>query len=75
MANLFPPDLWGYVHRFSHQPEGSITPFAHYDLLKAQNLEAMLPTIILFVTSMSLPEQDTTKKGRVYENAMQIQCS
>ena len=69
MANLFPPDLWGYVHRYSHQPE----PFAHYDPLKAQNLEAMLPTIVLFVTSMSLPEQDTTRKGRVYENAMQIQ--
>ena len=27
----------------------------------------MFPTIILFVTSVSLPEQDTTRKGRVYE--------
>ena len=27
----------------------------------------MFPTIILFVTSVLLPEQDTTKKGRVYE--------
>ena len=32
-------------------------------------LEAMLPTIILFVMSVSLPEQDITRKGRVYENA------
>ena len=33
----------------------------------------MLPTIILFVMSVSLPEQDTTRKGRVYKmygNAM-----
>ena len=69
MANLFPPDLWGYVHGFSHQLE----PFAYYDPLKTQNLEAILPTIILFVMSLSLPEQNTTRKGRVYENAMQIQ--
>ena len=34
--------------------------------------EAMLPTIILLVTSVSLLEQNTTKKGRVYENTMQI---
>ena len=38
-------------------------------MIKAQSLEAMLPTIILFVTSVSLPEQDTTRKERVYENA------
>ena len=41
--------------------------------IKARSLEAMLPTIILFVMSVSLPEQDTTRKRRVYkmyENAM-----
>ena len=32
----------------------------------------MLPTIILFVTSVSLLEQDITRKGRLYENA--IRC-
>ena len=26
MANPFPPDLWGYVHGFGHQPKGSIVP-------------------------------------------------
>ena len=34
IANPFPPDLQGYVHGFGHQPEGLITPLAHYDLLK-----------------------------------------
>ena len=34
MANLFPPDLRGYVHGFSHQPEGSIVPFAYHNPLK-----------------------------------------
>ena len=34
IANPFPPDLWGYVHGFGHQPEGLIAPLAHYNPLK-----------------------------------------
>ena len=34
MANPFPPDLWGYVHGFGHQPEGSVAPLAHYNPMK-----------------------------------------
>ena len=44
-------------------------------MLKAQSLEAILLTIVLFVMSVSLPEQDTTRKGQVYKmdkNAMRI---
>ena len=67
MGNLFPPDFWGYVYEFSNQPEGLIIPFAYYDPLKAQNLEIMLTTIILFVTSVSVPEQDSIRKGQMYE--------
>ena len=72
IANPFPPDLWGYVHRFGHQPEGLIAPFAHYDPLKhtikAQSLEAILPAIIfIHDVYVSLLEQDTIRKGRVYE--------
>ena len=26
IANPFPPDLWGYMHRFGHQPKGLIVP-------------------------------------------------
>ena len=26
IANPFPPDLWGYVHGFGYQTEGSIVP-------------------------------------------------
>ena len=33
-ANPFPPDLWGYVHGFGYQTEGSIAPLAHYNPLK-----------------------------------------
>ena len=31
IAKPFPPDLWGYVHRFDHQLEGLIIPLAYYD--------------------------------------------
>ena len=34
IANLFSPDLWGYVHGFGHQPESLIALFAHYNPLK-----------------------------------------
>ena len=34
IANHFLSDLWGYVHGFGHQPESSIAPLAHYNLLK-----------------------------------------
>ena len=87
MANPFPPDLWGYVHGFGHQTKGLIVPLAYYTLhmpmgtildllkltMKAQSLEATLPAII-FIRGVyvSLPEQSTTRKGRVYENAMQM---
>ena len=37
-------------------------------MIKAQSLEIMLMMIILFITSISLPEQDTTKKGWRYKN-------
>ena len=72
MANLFPLDLWGYLHGFGYQPESLIAPFVYYDLLKAQNLEALLPTIIVFVTSVLLPEQNTIKKKQVYENSTRV---
>ena len=51
-------------------------------MIKAQSLEPTLPAIIfIHDVYVSLPEQDTTRKGRVYENAtiyenaMQIQRS
>ena len=57
--------------------EDAITPLAYYDQLKsqhtikAQSLEATLPTMIVIceIFCMPLPEQDTTRKGRVYEIA------
>ena len=91
IANLFPPDLWGYAHGFSYWFNSWVDyvwqislrrtwwgfehGFGHklgiksksQHTIKAQSLEAMLPTIILIVTSVSLPEQDTTRKGRVYK--------
>ena len=38
-------------------------------MIKARSLEVTLPAIILIrdVFRVSLPEQDTTRKGRVYE--------
>ena len=56
------------MHRFDHKlgiiSKSQLT-------IKAQNLEATLPAIILIrdVFYVSLTKQDTTKKGRVYENA------
>ena len=32
IANLFPPDLWGYVHEFGYQTKGLIAPLAYYAL-------------------------------------------
>ena len=44
IANSFPPDLWGYVHRFGHKlgiiSKSQLT-------IKVQNLNATLPTIII----------------------------
>ena len=99
MANPFPPDFWGYVHRFGHQTKGLIAPLAYYtlhmpmgtilDLLKVwqislrqtllgwvHSLEATLPAII-FIRGVYvlLPEQNTTRKGRVYENAATLPCT
>ena len=59
------------MHRFDHKlgiiSKSQLT-------IKAQNLEATLPAIILIrdVFYVSLTEQDTTRKGRVYENANYI---
>ena len=56
------------MHRFDHKlgiiSKSQLT-------IKAQNLEATLPAIILIrdVFYVSLTEQDTTRKRRVYENA------
>ena len=43
--------------------------------MKARSLEATFPTKILFVTSVLLPEQNTTRKERVYENATRMLLS
>ena len=66
MANLSPPDLWGFVHRFGYKL-GIKSKSQH--IIKAQSLEATLLAIILIchIFCMSLPEQHTTRKGRVYE--------
>ena len=69
--NPFPLDLWGYVHGFGYQTEGSIAPLAHYNPLKSISY-APDDNIIRYVFCMSLPEQDTTRKGRGYKNAMQM---
>ena len=81
MANPFPPDLWGYVHGFGHQPKGSIVPLV-------QTIEeATLPAIIFIrdVFHLSLQEQDhqegagvreryeTYKNAAIYKNETQLE--
>ena len=47
--------LWGFEHRFGYKLE---TKSKSQHIIKTRSLEAMLPTIILFVMSVSLLEQD-----------------
>ena len=67
MANFSPSELCGFEHRFGHEL-GMKLKSQH--TIKAQSLEATLLAIILIrdVFCVSMPEQDTTKMGRVYEN-------
>ena len=60
--------LWVFKHRLGYKL-GIKSKCQH--TIKAQSLETTLPTIIFIcdVFHMSLLEQDTTKKGWVYENA------
>ena len=57
----------GFEHRFGHKL-GMKSKSQH--IIKSQNLEATLPAIILIcdIFHVSVLEQVTTKKGRVYEN-------
>ena len=66
MANLSPPDLWGFEHRFGYKLG---IKSKSQNIIKARSLKATLLAIILIrdVFCVSLPEQDITRKGRVYE--------
>ena len=66
MANLSSPNLWGFEYRFGYKLEIK-SKFQH--TIKAQSPEATLSVIILIcdVFYVSLPEQDTTRKERMYE--------
>ena len=59
--------LWGFEHRFGHKL-GINLKSQH--TIKVRSLEATLSATILIcnVFCVRLPEQDITRKGRVYEN-------
>ena len=60
------------MHRFDHKLGIISKPQL---TIKAQNLEATLPAIIFIrdVFHLSLQEQNTTRKGRVYKNAIKYE--
>ena len=71
MANPFLPDFWDYVHRFGHQPKGSI-------VLLIQTIEEVTLLAIIFICDvfhLSLQEQDYKDGAGVrerYKNAIQL---
>ena len=73
IANPFPPDLWGYAHGFGyHDVQWSLRGYRLH-IIEVRNLEARLLAIILIHdVYVSLVEQNTTRKGREYKNAMQM---
>ena len=74
MVDPFPPDLWGYVHRFGHHPEGLVAPldtttyWSYGKSLYARPYEISYMDLAIIMTFFTCCcWSTTTRKGRMYK--------